>query len=68
LIELAPQSGNCPNCIPLIEVARRKGAYYQVDDEADQQDTADVLEALVENIQSSPMRWVPIEDEAATSR
>ena len=62
LIQLAPESGNCPSCIPFIEEARRKGAYYQVDDEEDRQDTADVLEALVDNIQSSPLRWIPVQE------
>lgn len=51
---------NCPNCIPVIEAARERGSFFEVDDEADQQDTADVLEALVDNFQSAPLRLLAI--------
>lgn len=51
---------SCPNCIPVIEAAREKGSFFEVDDEADQQDTADVLEALVDNFQAAPLRLVAI--------
>lgn len=56
LIQLSSPDENCPNCIPVIEVARQKGAYFQVDDEDNEQDTADVLEALVDNFHSTPVR------------
>jgi hypothetical protein len=60
LIQLASAGGNCPDCIPMIEAAREKGAYYEVDDEEDHQDTADVLEALVDNFQSAPVRFMAV--------
>lgn len=60
LIQLA-DGDNCPGCIPLLEAAQKRGAYYEVDDEDDEQDTADVLEALVDNFQSSPIRMMPVE-------
>lgn len=59
LISLASPD-NCPGCIPVIEVARERGAFFEVDDEPDAQDTADVLEALVDNFQSAPLRLVAL--------
>lgn len=60
LIQLA-DGDNCPGCIPLLEAAQKQGAYYEVDDEDNEQDTADVLEALVDNFQSTPVRMMPVE-------
>lgn len=61
LIQLSSPDENCPNCIPVVEIARQKGAYFQVDDEDDEQDTADVLEALVDNFHSTPVRLLAVE-------
>jgi len=61
LVQLSGVNEACPNCIPVIEVAREKGAYFQVDDEEDEQDTADVLEALVDNFQSTPVRLLAVD-------
>jgi hypothetical protein len=60
MIRLADED-NCPNCIPVVESARAKGLYFEVDDEEDEQDTADVLEALVDNFQSTPIRLLAVE-------
>ena len=60
LIRLADED-NCPNCIPMVEQARAKGLYFEVDDEDNEQDTADVLEALVDNFQSTPIRLLAVE-------
>ena len=61
LIQLSPADQNCTDCIPVLEQARQRGAYYQVDDEDNQQDTADVLEALVDNFHSAPVRMLAVE-------
>lgn len=62
LIQLEGSTQNCPDCIPLLDAAREKGAYFEIDDEEDEQDTADVLEALVDNFQSAPVQFLKIEE------
>ncbi len=60
LIELSPSEKKCADCTPVVQAARQRGAYFQVDDEKDRQDTADVLEALVDNFHSAPVRMLAI--------
>ena len=61
LIELSSSQQDCPDCIPVVEAARQRGAYFQVDDEDNEQDTADVLEALVDNFNSAPVQMLAVE-------
>jgi len=60
LIELSGPDQKCTDCSPVVQAARQRGAYFQVDDEKDHQDTADVLEALVDNFHSAPVRMLAI--------
>ena len=60
LIELSAPEKKCSDCTPVVQAARQRGAYFQVDDEKDRQDTADVLEALVDNFHSAPVRMLAI--------
>lgn len=60
LIELSAPEEKCSDCTPVVQAARQRGAYFQVDDEKDRQDTADVLEALVDNFHSAPVRMLSI--------
>lgn len=60
LIELSKPEQKCTDCSPVVQAARQRGAYFQVDDEKDRQDTADVLEALVDNFHSAPVRMLAI--------
>ncbi|MBS2037744.1 nucleoside monophosphate kinase [bacterium] len=60
LIELSKPEKKCSDCSPVVQAARQRGAYFQVDDEKDRQDTADVLEALVDNFHSAPVRMLAI--------
>lgn len=60
LIELSNPEEKCVDCTPVVKAARQRGAYFQVDDEKDQQDTADVLEALVDNFHSAPVRLLAV--------
>ncbi|MBT9585188.1 nucleoside monophosphate kinase [bacterium] len=61
LIELSSADEDCSPFNPVVEMARQRGSYYQVDDEDNQQDTADVLEALVDNFHSTPVRMLAVE-------
>ncbi|MCW5870115.1 MAG: nucleoside monophosphate kinase [Candidatus Eremiobacteraeota bacterium] len=60
LIELSTPEQKCADCTPVVQAARQRGAYFQVDDEKDRQDTADVLEALVDNFHSAPVRMLAV--------
>lgn len=60
LIELSAPEKKCADCTPVVQAARQRGAYFQVDDEKDRQDTADVLEALVDNFHSAPVRMLAL--------
>jgi hypothetical protein len=61
LIQLSSSDEKCTDCNPVVEMARQRGIYFQVDDEADEQDTADVLEALVDNFHSAPVQMLAVE-------
>lgn len=61
LIQLVQSGGGCPATpLGVAESAKNKGVFFEVEDEADQQDTADVLEALVDNFHTAPVRMLAV--------
>lgn len=58
VIELGPGNRDGSPSLPCLADAEKEGQYYQVDDDGDKDQTADVLDALMENFTTPDMGWL----------